>query len=655
MSDWTIEYGGTEKAFSAWGLALEVSRQCTSCREDVLSVRCPGPMDGAALFTYGAAMIVRRDRTGSGTSWSGGSVYFRGKAGLPTRVGSGAAEAVSYPIKGPWWDLERLVFQQTGKFYDGDPEDLAAESTSELMIGQSNLGARMTTGECIEEVLDWAIACGLSIAKGTIDPDMQFPFYAARDLTCAEVLRQLLRWHPDCIAWFDYSTSTPTFHCRSLANLTGASVGLSDLISHVRLVPRNDLQLAAVCLRFKVLNTVDGEPWVTLTRDTYPLDATGLALDTLFATIELQGNNLTNQYAAIVAEACDAQHATEANRLAWWKKKDATLASDLLDGLSITSAAVLDDNGDAIDLEDYPYELLDGQVTDWMVAPDESPGAVINATIKATATADVYQESGHVNPVMLEHKRELSCRVRLTNLPTDTYWLATSDYAAESVPTGMAEAIYNAHAGLQYEGEITLAGAAANGIGMGKKLTIATGSATYSGLLIQSVSEDNWRDVSGAWQGRIRLELGPAKFLGTGDLLELLKANRYRLTIRNPNTRLNARGGFSGTVGLGEHTAKQDTTKGPAKAEVQAIYAAAGTSGNSGVLKLDAQNQVFRMAEVVDSTGLDASAKAKCIIDLINDAYGEEIKLREWTVCTAEGTRFALFLSSAAYETSKLA
>lgn len=656
MSDWTLEYSGQEKAFSDWGLALDVERVAASCREDVLTVRKPGPMDAAALFAYGGAVIVRRDRTGSGTSWSGGSVYFRGKAALPSRHGDGLSESVVYPIKGPWWDLTRLVFQQTANFYDGDPEALAAEAQSEVMLGQAIDGTRLTTGEVIEEALDWAIACGVSLQKGTIDPATYFPFYATRDVACSEVIRMVMRYHPDCIAWFDYSTSPPTFHVRALANLSAASVGLSDLITQVQLAPRYDLQLPAVCLRFKVNNTVDGEPWVQLSKDTYPVLATGTELGALVQTIELQGNNQSNQYAAIVSEACDAKHSTEANRLAWWKKQDATLASDLLDELTIPVATVVDDNGDAIDLDDFPYVLLDGQVTDWMVAPGPVAGAVVNATVKATATMDIYAESGLVNAIALQHQRELSVRVRLTNLPTDTYWLATNDWAAEPIPTGMAQALYDAHAGLQYEGSLDVIGASANAIGLGKKLTVDTGTTTYTGLLIQEVRESAWRDEAGAWHGKLSLQVGPPNFLGTADLIELLRSNRYRITIRNPNTRLNARGGFAGTVGLGEHTAKQDTTAGPAKAEVQAIMAPAATSGQSGIIQLDAQNQVLRMGEIVDSTGADASAKAKVILDLLNDAYGLELRIREWTVCIAGvGQRYALFLSSDYYETSVLA
>ena len=116
---WTLEHSGTEKSLEAWGLSPDLGLHRANQAVDVLTVSAPGLMDAALAFGYGEAVIFRRDRTGSGTSWSGGSIYFQGKATLPQRSGNGTAERLKYKFQGPWWDFQRVVHQQVWRNYYG--------------------------------------------------------------------------------------------------------------------------------------------------------------------------------------------------------------------------------------------------------------------------------------------------------------------------------------------------------------------------------------------------------------------------------------------------------------------------------------------------------------------------------------------------------
>ena len=71
----TLEYDGVEKDLAAWGIDME-SVECNfaNLSADVFSVTVPvADMTADPLFAFEGAVIVRRGRTGSGTSWSGGT------------------------------------------------------------------------------------------------------------------------------------------------------------------------------------------------------------------------------------------------------------------------------------------------------------------------------------------------------------------------------------------------------------------------------------------------------------------------------------------------------------------------------------------------------------------------------------------------------
>ena len=154
---------------------------------------------------------------------------------------------------------------------------------------------------------------------------------------------------------------------RKLANLATVTVTPpTDKVRDLALTPRYDLQLPAVIIRFKSTNTADGNSWVDIATQKYPVDATGLELGASVHTIELSGSNLTRSKAEVTLAAVDAQSVTEATRIAWWKEKLELLKDTKIDAASlhITSAYIKDANGDTVSLASYPRELVDGTLPD---------------------------------------------------------------------------------------------------------------------------------------------------------------------------------------------------------------------------------------------------------------------------------------------------
>lgn len=671
MGAWTLEKGGEEKTLAAWGISdNDLTRRRSNMGPDVVILRHPCLIDAVPIFAQNDSIIIRRDRVGNDTSgYSEGTIFFQGRADM-TLAGEGAREYVTYYILGPWYDFARCVFQQAWKQFSGwstpgDPNSdptFFTRRTSELFLGMDVEGGYLNTGEQIREAVEWAATCGINVQVGTIDPAVTIPIYNVRDTTVAEVIQQMLRWTPDTICWFDYSTTPPTFHARSLANLADVSIDLSNSIKEIRLIPKYDLQLPAVCLRFKAVNTVDGRPSIVITEQNYPVNATGMELGASVHTIELAGSERNSLYADIESAAVTAKSADLAVRWNWWANantgKEPSLASVKLDPrtIALTAATITDDEGNEINLDAYPYELLDGQVASWMNV-GSAPAKVIDASVKATVTYDLYRVASgwlktNASKLLIQKgcKRELSCRVRLTNAPSGTYTALGSYVAGESVPSGLAQAIYDAHASLQYEGTVALVGEEVpSNIGMGNTVTISIGATTYSRILVQQISENVGR-------GTMVLSLGPASHLGVPDLIELLRVNRFRLVYNNPATRTTGDGGANGLVTLGNNLPRENTTRGTGMPDEHSLSSTVGTN-KAGVVCTSSRRKTFIIEVQNDdpasaSYGLPITTEGRVEMAL-SDAGGKELKIREWDVCVVvDGvttTKKARFLSTEAY------
>lgn len=621
MSTWTLQYGVTTQTLAAWGLSQDLVLNRFNAAPDVCVVSKPGPMDATPIFAYGEIVKIYRD----------GVIWFQGKAQNPERIGVGTAEAVRYKFVGPWWDLEQIVFQQSWKSFlayttPGDPTTpptFENKYSSELFLGQDINLNPLTTAQQITEILTHAIACDANLQIGTIDAGLSIPTYNCRDISCAEAVQMMMRWTPDRIAWFDYTTTPPTIHIRKLSNLTNVTLTVgTDKIAEMRLTPRYDLQLSAVLLRFKQLNNYDGLIQQVIVEQKYPLVATGLEFGASVHTIELAGYRVVLSKASIKCTAIDAQSGVAGTRLDWWKEKlpwlkNGLAAGGFLTNASVDSATVVDaDTGATVSLGTYPRELREGQIAPWM---DKLAKRV---KIQANVTYDKHDTSGHVFKLLGITSAPVSVTVVATNATTGDYENIDSFEAGEAVPSGLAQGIYDAMSTLQYEGEIPLADAEIPaGLAMGKKLTIAGTSLSLSNLLIQSTVEE-------PHSGRIRLVIGPAKQLGIADLIELHRVNRFRLVYNAPAQRAGTAEGGGANVTLGSTTPGHDVTVEQTPTEVDAVAKDAG-GGVSMVIKKDATAAQFFVYYIVQSTGAVDTTKHRCMIDLGDLPAGAEAKFRE--------------------------
>jgi hypothetical protein len=246
--NWTIACNGIEKLVADWGFS-RLKRKLVSQGQDELTFIADGAAaDGPSPFTpFSSVITLWRDRqiTSSGT-WTGGTIWFAGLIIQVPRRGAPDAESNSFKAAGPWWYLDTRVFEKTFNIFDhlATPGELSSAvfvqksfSHCFLNVGPTqafNQFNMISTGAQIIEALNWALkpfsdaSAPPPFQIGTITPALTPPFNEVRDITCAEVIHKMLRWSPDAVTWFDYTTSPPTFHCDVRANLSTVNVDISN-------------------------------------------------------------------------------------------------------------------------------------------------------------------------------------------------------------------------------------------------------------------------------------------------------------------------------------------------------------------------------------------------------------------------------------------
>jgi hypothetical protein len=595
---WTLVYSGTEKALGDWGLCADFAVELVNKGRDSVTMRSTEPFDGGApQFAWGSAVTVYRDRTLTGSAWGGGSIFFQGYVGDTKRLDVNGRQNIQYSFYGTWWLLERLIFQQQRQVFNGwvtpgvptSGATLTPINTPEVFLGQTLEETYQTNGAEITEILNWVNECynptkqGATsgrnnaqdvVAIGTIDPTVNFPVTRANSIFCSEAVTSVLRWSPDCVCWFDYTTTPPTFNCRALANLSAATIEITaDQERQVELAPRYERQLAGVYIEYKLTNTFNGVAWTQFYNDIYPGTINQYTPNCSRHFVELDGSKVARtSVAVLVTPVAGAVSDTASDRLAWWLGIDQTLNDPQIDPASIAVgvATVLDANGNPVNLEAYPNVLAKGQLSTWMAVQ----------WVDCTVTADVSFVR-YADPTIRLQKnavvttRQLSHRVTLTNAISQTYYTTTYYDPGEAVPTGVAQAVYASLSTLQYSGRVDfVAGQVQSGVSVGNLLTLEGPTNTYSNLLVQSV-----RAVPHL--GLLTVTYAPSARLDAPELIELARASRWRIIYNMPTGRSTGQAAETDVVGLGSATAKENTQYGVPDYSFRGITFDQGTSGGN--------------------------------------------------------------------------
>jgi hypothetical protein len=593
MSEWTlIDASGVEKTFSSWGLG-KLKRKLTNQAADTVTFSMTGTSYDIDLpFAYADTLKIRRD----------GVLWFQGRVVKVPRIGKAKSEASSYELDGPWWYLDDLVFQQNWRQladFSNASSGLTTVARSRVIVGQTIDGEKLDSGAAIREVLAFAIAQGRPLQIGTVEPGVEIPWDELQDPSCAEVIRKILRWMPDAVAYFDYTTTPPTLHIKLRSSLAPVSVTVNAgaPVESLTIGPRYDLQRSVVVLKYEQTSTVDGTDYTRIVKDQYPTTADENAIGALVMTLELSGANASYQRQSITTSPIAE------NSVDWWKEKLPWLKT--LGNIAISGGTRTPDTLD--------NELVKGTVPSW--SGKESGTVVVKAYLSYERLQDSSLDfDASTNPI-LEQKSDvvLTTRVRATDATSQTFTRLRSFTSGETVPVGLAQALYNSVSSLPYEGELHLKEDECGGVAaVGRSLQLSGGRSEWSAMaaVIQKVEESI--DL-----GETKIKFGPATHLGADDLLGLLRVNRSRRTTYRASERSDG--------------------KPSGKAEVDGIDDTPLENASPGV------GRTSRLMLLASDGG-----DGKVILD-VSDCNSKELKVREIDICEDGTAKKILVLCSEAY------
>lgn len=550
----TIEYDGTEQSLEAWGITLDsVVQNETNLRSGTLTFIIAGvTLASAPVFAFEGKIILRVNRTGSGTSWTGGTVHFIGYRLAFNISVQPVSEGVRYDFANAWYFCETTLYQQPRASRANSSATLDYPLTTALTLfwdlDGSYAAQILDNGEQIAAALQFILdyppdADATPFILGTIDPAVEVPSFACAELTVAAVVEKCLQLSPDCTVFFDYTTTSggsprPTLHVRARANLTPVSLAIKNGTDHksLQITPREDLVPRAVLIYFKATSRYNGGSFIQYTRQKYGPHGSNSASDpdagprVLIQTLEMIGSSFEQTSNEITTRACDANHGTAATKRAWWalhvpELADATRVTDV----TIGAPTFTDDDGSTISspLGSYPNELIDGGLTDWMVLADDVTAADgVTVTISAEASYTINTKastSGALLPTEKQVKKMIHTRVTLTNASTGVY-TSTNSYPAEDIPAGLAQKIYEALETLHYQGEHVL------------QEDYPTNQVTMASTLHLTGGHTDWTTMAASIQsitknfgfGATTIRFGPPTHLSAGDLLAIFRFNAWR-------------------------------------------------------------------------------------------------------------------------------
>lgn len=602
----------------------------------------------AAPFAYGDTVTLKRD----------GVVWF---VGTVRDIDESVDRARSLVVRGAWDVLERKAYLQTFKTaLDPDDPDspLVDVVRGRVVLGQADDGVRVSLATFLASVITYA-----GLTPGTIDVALTVPFEDATDLSCAEVVERMLRWIPNSVVWFDYTTTPATVHIRQRANLTAATLAIGGAgmawQEPLRLKPRHDLVVDNVVLLYVATNRSNAASWEVVLPDNgpgnppgdrYPPESTGEEDGALVRTIELGGSIATNSFLtqevetdeipdALTAAALASgwvknaapNEATFASLLTWWRRHRPELRKENIDIVAFRSGERLNAASPETPITPDLRELVSGGLTEWMQEDDED--LLIEEQLVEVDVAYTISTKDDAGATKKQQEIvRLSAQIVATNAQTKTYsQLADASFTeAEEVPTGLAEALYNALNPLQWEGEVALLQEEATDLPRpGQTLNLTGGAAAWATMA--AVVQARTTELGA---GRTSITLGPPAPLSAAGLVEIYRTNRNR----RPSTSYLVRAtGRTGGEGGGALVAPL-----PIAQPIKPSQPSARVSARVFNRALTVAGVVPTAAEITTALQAEFTASNPPISgDIVNLTVGGVVKLR--ATVSAHGTAAGLY------------
>ena len=487
-------------------------------------------------------------------AYNGTPVFLGDVKAITDRHGRGDDRVQDVTVAGPWDKLQRLVFRQTWNraVKDSDPITF---STSRVILGQHPTGAAQSMNAQVAEIVNYAATkFGITLGANAA-PALYLPFDEARDITCADAIRRELRFFPKLIVRFDYSSANVSAPALVVAAPSGSDAAYVATVPKTERVYQYDAHpVSCVDIAVDAFDVVVGGKSASY-HQIYPEDGNPDSLDCLHITIPLAPGSAstTNESFKSVTEDIP----TNLNDKAWWMEKHPRLANVAASAITI-SGAERSDSG-----ENTVYTRI-AKATKGEIEEAGLHCRVTRFTCKCHIVTTDYDEEDI----------ELSMDFLTTDARTRTYtWQTGSESVdGETLPDGLAEALYKQRAGALASEQMT--------VRLGDSLPVIGDMA--DGLILQSYDID-LADLTA------RLVFGRPEHLSAEDMRSLLNGFRQR--------------GYASTSRIRKEEADEDADEADAPGGIPPINSsewapgttakttikkAGANAGGVGAIKLDA-------------------------------------------------------------------
>jgi hypothetical protein len=446
------------------------------------------PPENAIAIPFKSRCVVYANRSsaaGAANTFSGGSILFQGRRTDLNGSASATRVMSEITLSDAWWDLQKLTMQMAWRQVTGGtmaaptfgtvtwPDIVLFQSLPGAIYTPAPVNSTINTWQQITDIINFATgnatandAVQLQIGSAPEFTPVYCNWYPMRSAKCAEALLACLRPNPGLFTEIDYTTTPPTIHFRNSETVTAMTLpykatdanGVVHVASEIKRL--DDLIPDAVRLFYKITGAYNGQPTIAFATDIYPPSgATNTLLDLDFS-IDIAGPSTQETRINFTSVAFDP------TSLTLWRQRVASLRQMSEGGqvpndggtgaLALVSSApynaATNPKGIQVvgeDGTDYstnyaamlPY-LTDQDVYSWFTLPGGAQATAVKATVKAFfAYSKVTSQGGAtITDRMAEHQHTF--RVLLTTAPPATYVLKQTLAIGESMPAGLAQAIY---------------------------------------------------------------------------------------------------------------------------------------------------------------------------------------------------------------------
>jgi hypothetical protein len=482
-----------------------------------------GNFDDSAIAAYGAGIILRRDST----------VVFQGKVTSTPISGSGTREGQAVLCADAWEDLENTIYQEA--WATGGTPSSVLLPRAVLGIGlKSGAYARLKVGEMITLIINYAISQGVAITMGTVpEGEIMIPSEVANS-SCAELIRECLKLHPDWIPYLSHATTPPVFNITQ-AGAEGAPAATIPLtggsVTDFSVVYRSDMRPDAVRIVYEMAGEIDGEVYRKVQVDKYPTGGPDGGPRVISATIPLAGMQMQVQKNRVQTRPLPPEGSDQDDLEAYVKDKFPQIAHIDNDDMRVAVwelemvTETLDfppeispqaERMEFDDIADVTRELVRGTIEDWM----RRKVGQVKVRLQVQGRPTLPQADKDLLAALPEYMT-----ITGTNALTKTYKGITQWVAAEDFPAGLAQATYQGIIdSMSWEGSVTMADEDCSSFGYhGRIIKLTGGDEAWANMTAPVHTVD--LDIS---TGTTRISFGPHPYLAPADFLELQRILRFR-------------------------------------------------------------------------------------------------------------------------------